>query len=83
MPLDFSPMEITIKAGDNVKWTAVGSVPHTATEGLPFEGNPDWNTPIFFTDETTDPFQFNTPGVFPYWCRIHPEDMTGTITVVP
>ena len=76
-------MEITINVGDSVEWTAGDGDPHTATEGPSFEGDPEWNTNIFFTGETSTPILFNTQGVFPYWCQIHPEDMTGTITVEP
>ena len=89
IPLRYEPQDITISAGDSVRWVnpAVDQggdqfEPHTATEGQAFEGNPEWSTSVIFPGEQSDPVTFNTPGAFPFWCQIHPEDMTGTITVV-
>ena len=83
LPFSYEPQEITIKSGDRVRWTAGAGDPHTATSGLPFQSDGLWNTGIFFSGETSGPIQFNVPGTFSYWCQIHPEDMTGTIVVVP
>ena len=93
IPLRYVPQDITIRAGDSVVWVnpavddgregADQIEPHTATEGPPFEGNPEWNTGVFFPGGQSDPITFETPGTFAYWCQIHPEDITGTITVIP
>jgi plastocyanin len=39
-----------------------------------------WSSPNLGNGQTFT-FQFNTPGIYPYKCTIHPASMTGTITV--
>ena len=83
LPLRYEPQEITIRSGDRVSWTAGAGDPHTATSGLPFQPDGLWDTGLFFPEETSTLVLFDTVGTFPYWCQIHPEDMAGTIVVVP
>jgi plastocyanin len=75
----FQPPSRTVSVGDVVRWTFAGD-PHSVTSGAP--GAPDGR----FDSGITDPgglFQvtFDTPGTFPYFCQIHPEEMHGTIVV--
>jgi plastocyanin len=71
---DFSPMAVTINAGDSVTWTNKDGEPHTVTsvDGLFRSGGLDEN------DSFT--FKFAKAGVYKYLCTIHPK-MTATITV--
>ncbi|HSZ74586.1 MAG TPA: cupredoxin family copper-binding protein [Rhizomicrobium sp.] len=71
---DFSPMDITIKAGSSVTWKNLDGEPHTVTsvDGLFRSGAID-------QDETFT-FKFDKPGVYKYLCSIHPR-MRATITV--
>jgi plastocyanin len=77
----FSPRDITIQAGDAVKWTASGS--HTVTSGT---GSVDPSVGLDFdqalSSGQTFTFIFTTPGTYPYFCRLHESSgMKGTVTV--
>ena len=77
----FGPSNVTIQAGDAVKWTSSGS--HTVTSGT---GSADPNVGLEFdqalSSGQTFTFVFTTPGVYPYFCRPHESaGMKGTITV--
>lgn len=72
----FSPSELTIQAGDTVRWVnAPGGAAHNVRSltGAWTENNVSSS----FEFEVT----FNVPGGFPYDCRVHPLQMTGTVTV--
>ncbi len=72
----FSPSSLTIAAGDTVRWVnAAGGMPHDVTSNSgAFPSSP---TASSFTYEVT----FNTPGQFGYFCTVHGNSMSGTITV--
>lgn len=71
----FSPSELTIQAGDTVRWiNAAGGAPHNVVS----------NDNRWEPSPTASSFQFelvfNDPGEFPYNCTLH-FGMDGTITV--
>jgi plastocyanin len=70
----FSPARITVQAGTTVTWDNGDDIPHTVTS----------STKMFKSKvlDTADKFSFTfaTPGVFEYFCSLHPH-MTGTIVV--
>ncbi len=70
----FQPRDVTVQAGQAVRWRNDGLIPHTATvEGLFDSG---------FVNPGDDFVQvFDEVGVYDYICTIHPE-MVGTIEVV-
>jgi plastocyanin len=73
----FLPNNVTIKAGSSITWLncePVGTPSHTTTsdQGL-------WDSPLLAPGDAFNR-TFNTPGVFPYICAVHPF-MTATITV--
>lgn len=83
----YSPNPIEIVRGQTVLWTNEDSGFHTVTSG----GVNDPNTGILFDSELTGPtmlsskgktfsYQFDVPGIFQYYCILHPE-MVGTVTV--
>jgi plastocyanin len=63
---DFSPMAITIKAGESVTWKNLDGEPHTVTsvDGLFRSGALDQK------DSFT--FKFDKAGIYKYVCSIHP-----------
>jgi hypothetical protein len=69
----FSPYDIAVQTGDEVRWSLVGKASHTVT----FEEGPD-SGPL-----SGDNFaiRFNQPGSYPYACSFHP-GMAGTVQVV-
>ncbi|MBS3148281.1 cupredoxin family copper-binding protein [Candidatus Woesearchaeota archaeon] len=68
----FNPTELTVNAGDTVRWTNKDSVTHTAT-GQGFDTgplNPGQNGEV----------TFDKPGTYTYKCTPHPS-MKGKIIV--
>jgi plastocyanin len=73
----FAEPNVTINAGQSIKWHGKEAVPHQ------LDGNPP--SPLFkatpeFKPPETATVRFDKPGVIPYHCNIHPT-MVGTITV--
>ncbi|MBS0275658.1 MAG: cupredoxin family copper-binding protein [Proteobacteria bacterium] len=71
---DYSPMDVTIKAGDTVTWKNLDGEPHTvvsvdgAFRSKALDENDSYS------------FKFDKPGTYKYICSIHPQ-MKATITV--
>ena len=78
--LKLDPQEITITAGDTVKWTNTDKLKHNLAS-VPGSGLGD-DLEIFSVMEPGDVYshKFNVPGEYPYFCFIH-NQMTGHITV--
>ena len=73
----FLPSDLHIQAGSSVTWLncePAGTPSHTSTsdQGV-------WNSPLLAPGEAFTQ-TFDTPGVFPYICAVHPF-MTASITV--
>jgi plastocyanin len=70
----FEPQRLTVRAGTTVTWVNQDDIPHTLAS----------NAKIFKSKalDTDDKFSFTfaTPGVYDYFCSMHPH-MTGTIVV--
>ncbi|HEY7976724.1 MAG TPA: cupredoxin family copper-binding protein [Rhizomicrobium sp.] len=71
---DYSPMMLTVKAGDTVTWKNLDGEPHTvvSTDGLFRSKALDENDSFAF--------KFDKPGTYKYVCSIHPK-MVATVTV--
>lgn len=87
--LTFSPQNLTIVAGDTVRWTWASSG-HTVTSGTGGVADNKFCSPTDTSCATapttnsggTYSHTFTTAGSFPYFCRPHAgAGMTGTITV--
>ena len=78
--VDFVLENITVSAGTTVVWTNRDSVFHTSSSGVPVTLDGLWDSSELSKGDQFS-FVFAQEGVFPYWCRIHP-NMTGTITVL-
>jgi plastocyanin len=70
----FAPQSVTVKAGTTVIWINQDDIPHTVV-----------STAQAFTSKALDTgdkysFTFTTPGVYDYFCSLHPH-MTGTVVV--
>ena len=73
----FLPNAVTVKAGSSVTWLncePAGTPSHTTTsdQGV-------WHSPLLAPGDAFTQ-TFDTPGVFPYFCTVHPF-MTATVTV--
>ena len=70
----FGPMTVTVPVGGQVTWVNGDDVPHTVVAvDLTFRSRP------IDTDERFS-FTFSKPGVYKYFCSLHPK-MTGTVIV--
>jgi len=74
----FSPQVITVTAGSSILWTNRDLVTHTAT-GVLTNVEPVCGA-RFMAGNQTCTNRFMTPGVYPYYCAIHPF-MLGTVVV--
>jgi plastocyanin len=76
---------LTVVAGDQVTWSASGN-PHTVTSGAPgaiddrFDDRPASAGLLLDGDAFTTTFA--QAGTYPYFCEVHPEQMTGVVAVV-
>ena len=70
----FNPKELTVSAGTTVSWINTDDSPHLVLSTDKIFSSPALDTNDKFT------FKFNSPGVYNYFCKIHPM-MTGTIIV--
>jgi plastocyanin len=71
----FTPAEITVAVGGTVTWTNQDRVTHTATSPGA------WDTGRLAPGQSATQ-RFDTPGVFEYFCAIHPR-MRGRVIVEP
>jgi plastocyanin len=71
----FSPSNVTIKAGCSIKWTMTSSTSHTTTSNTGLWNSGNLSSGGSYTR------QFATTGSFGYKCSNHPGAMFGTITV--
>lgn len=73
----FVPKEVTIQAGESVRWTNLESLPivHTTTSGDPTDGNAGelWDSGNLSPGESFVR-QFDEPGEFEYFCIPHQDD---------
>lgn len=73
----FLPDDVHVKAGSSVTWLncePAGTPSHTTTSNQGV-----WNSPLLAPGDAFTQ-TFDTPGVFPYICAVHPF-MTASITV--
>jgi plastocyanin len=73
----FLPSDVHVKAGSSITWLncePVGTPSHTTTSNQGV-----WNSPLLAPGDAFTQ-TFNTAGVFPYICAVHPF-MTATVTV--
>jgi plastocyanin len=76
----FTPSAETVGLGETVTWKNIGNSQHTVTaEKLPDGSQPFASAPI--APESTFIQTFTEPGSYAYFCSIHPDRMSGTLTV--
>jgi amicyanin len=70
----FNPPSLTVKAGTTVTWKNEDDIPHTVASATKVFKSKALDTDDSYT------FTFTTPGVYEYFCSIHPH-MTAKIVV--
>ena len=79
--IQFSPNDLTVKAGQTVTFTNNESVPHDVHKesgpGDDFSSGADGG----MQQGDTFKLKLDTPGTYKYVCHVHAPGMSGTITV--
>ena len=76
----FIPSTVTINVGDSVTWDNYDAAAHTATAGSASDGPSGvWDSSLIMTGGSYSHI-FDSEGVFPYFCMVHPW-MMGTVIV--
>jgi len=75
----FAPASVSVSVGDTVSWTFSGA-PHTVTSGAPGAPDGQFDSGIVNAGGTFA-VTFSTPGAYPYFCGVHPAQMSGTVVV--
>jgi plastocyanin len=76
----FSPATVTVSVGDSVTWTLAEGA-HTTSSGTAPDLDGLWDQALTADEPFT--FTFEEAGTYEYFCRFHPDFMTGTVTVEP
>lgn len=78
---EFIPKDITIKAGDTVKWIVKEGF-HTVTSGSDCTYDGKFDSGMLVWDQVFTRV-FKEPGTYPYFCDPHCKDlnMKGSVTV--
>jgi plastocyanin len=81
--LRFVPNELTVKAGTTVQFANVGAKPHslTADDGSFDTGIVTPGAEAGRFAGTNASITLKAPGTFKFHCEVHPQAMTGTLTV--
>jgi plastocyanin len=69
----FAPAAVVVEAGSTVTWTNHDNFTHNVT----FEGS----APLAMAPGESVSHTFTTPGLYPYVCSLHPNDMKGSVLV--
>jgi len=69
----FAPAAIVVEAGSTVTWTNHDNFTHNVT----LEGS----APLAMTPGESVSHTFTAPGLHPYVCSLHPNDMKGSVLV--
>jgi plastocyanin len=78
----FTPSVESVGIGTTVTWTNAGSTKHTVTPRETADGSEPFPSTQIAPGETFVQ-TFNAPGTYAYFCSIHPDRMSGTVTVNP
>ena len=76
----YLPEDITINAGDTVKWDNVDTAAHTVTGGSPADGPSGAFDSSLLMAGMPYSFTFDDAGYYDYFCMVHP-CMVGSVTV--
>jgi plastocyanin len=84
-PCAFRPAEVTVRAGESVRWVNDDATFHTVTSSDRQElrqPNGRFDAVLDTAGESFS-YTFEEPGSYPYYCQPHAEFMAGTIRVLP
>jgi len=67
----YFPYSQEVVVGDTVSWINNDAAAHTVTSGTFPDASGLFDSGLFLSGNTFD-FTFNAPGIFPYFCVVHP-----------
>ena len=70
----FAPQRLAVKAGTTVTWINEDDIPHAVASSTKLFKSKTLDTEDKFA------FTFTTPGIYEYFCSLHPR-MTGAVVV--
>ena len=76
----YLPYSLEIQVGDTISWDNIDSAAHTVTAGTTKDGPSEVFDSGLFISGNSFEFTFSEPGIYPYFCMVHPW-MTGEIIV--
>ena len=86
----FAPANVTLRAGDTVRWVWTGALRHNVVSGTAGTADSRFCSPAdtgcasapLASAGASYSHTFTQPGVYPYFCKPHvPMGMVGTVTV--
>jgi plastocyanin len=69
---------VTVDPGDTVTWTWSDDLPHTVTS---LSGPISFDSGQMTGSGQTFAVTFTEPGTYTYQCKVHPSDMSGSVTL--
>jgi plastocyanin len=77
----FVPGAVEVTPGTTITWINHDIAPHTVTSGITGDDNvgETFDSPELQPGQDFN-YTFNEPGIYPYFCRFHP-NMTGRVIV--
>src|SRR5690606_12983272 len=83
MDISHEEASVTIGTGDTVLWTwGESGMPHDVSSIDP-DAPDDFGSEILIGEGQTYEYTFTEEAEIDYRCSVHPNTMTGTITIVP
>jgi plastocyanin len=79
----FTPSAETVGLGETVTWRNVGDSSHTVTPEKLADGSTPFESSRQIGPDQTFVQTFTAAGSYAYFCSIHPDRMSGTLTVSP
>jgi plastocyanin len=78
---EFVPSTVTIQPGDTVEWTWTTDHTSSVTSGEIRAPNGLFDSGVHLRPYSFS-YTFQSSGVFPYYCRVEPDNMNGVVKVV-
>ena len=78
---DIAHLNLEVAVGTTVTWVNQDPIPHTTTSGAPGAQSGLWNSELL-NEGQSFAFTFTEAGTFAYFCRVHPNAMRATVTVI-
>jgi plastocyanin len=79
--VQFSPRDVTVKAGETITFTNTESIPHDVHKTSGPDGDFSSGEPGGMAQGDTFDLTLDQPGKYEYVCKVHAPGMSGSISV--